>query len=67
MKILLRVVAPHFVAGATWVKRPGSDTWRCDARLTAPILRWMAGSNPEIVEEWISRNNYKYQWMRINE
>jgi len=59
--MLLRVVAPHFVAGATWIKING--VWRCDPKQTAPILRWMAGKDAKFVREWLKKKQYEYQWI----
>lgn len=59
--MLLRVEAPHFVAGATYVK--GERGWYCDPNRTAPILRWMAGKVPEEVAVWLKKKRYEYQWI----
>ena len=39
-RLLLRIVAPHFVAGAVW-ERTRDKGWRCVK--AAPILKWMQG------------------------
>jgi hypothetical protein len=59
MKRLLRVVAPHFVAGAVWEKH--SDEWRCTH--AAPILRWMIGKPPGHVLDVLLRKGYEWKWL----
>lgn len=59
---LLRVEAPHFVAGATFAKDPRGH-WRCIREETAPILRWMSGRTPRFIGEWLRRKGYPFLWM----
>lgn len=57
---LLRVTAPHFVAGAIW--RRDGPAWRCvDA---APILRWMVGKGAGEVKDYIARKGWAWEWLR---
>ncbi|RBB38885.1 hypothetical protein DPV79_16015 [Burkholderia reimsis] len=56
---LLRVTAPHFVAGAVWVRR--GDAWQCVH--AAPILAWMINKPRERVAEYLRRKRYKWEWL----
>lgn len=59
---LLRVVAPHFVAGAIW-SRDGAS-WRCTA--AAPILRWMIGMDAETMRRRrpsMERKGWTLEWV----
>lgn len=56
---LLRIEAPHFVAGAIWRKVDGE--WRCiDA---APIIRWMVGKDKSIAA-YLRKKGWMYQWLK---
>lgn len=55
----LRVIAPHFVAGAVWEKTPTG--WRC-AR-TAPLLKWMRRLTPAEARERLVRAGYEWAWL----
>jgi hypothetical protein len=57
---LLRVIAPHFVAGAVWERSGGG--WHC-AR-AAPVLRWMVASSPEATLDVLRRRHYAWEWLR---
>ncbi len=59
MTKLLRVTAPHFVAGAVW-QRIG-DAWMCVR--TAPILAWMAGKPWPDVRQKIARVRWFHEWL----
>ena len=59
---MLRIEAPHFVAGAIWELAPGG--WRCVPEETAPILRWMAGKDGRIVAQWLKRKAYIHSWSK---
>lgn len=52
---LLRVTAPHFVAGAIW----------CGGRCVkaAPILGWMHGKDASGVKEFMQRMGWEWQWI----
>lgn len=56
---LLRVIAPHFVAGAEWEKRP--DGWHCVR--AAPIISWMVGKEPAYVAAYLRRKGYAFEWV----
>jgi hypothetical protein len=58
-KRLLRVTAPHFVAGAVWELTPHG--WRC-AR-TAPLLNWMRRVKPAEAREALVRAGYEWAWL----
>ena len=58
---LLRVEAPHFVAGAIWLR----DPWRCiDA---APILKWMVGKPAPDVARYLQKKRWPYNWTPLAE
>lgn len=56
---LLRVEAPHFVAGAVFEKLGGK--YRCTH--AAPILRWMTSTDTRQIESYIKRKKWKYSWI----
>lgn len=56
---LLRIVAPHFVAGAEWVKV--GDEWECVR--AAPIIAWMVGKRPAFVRDYLRRKGYVFEWI----
>lgn len=56
---LLRVSAPHFVAGAIFVK--GEVGWKCVN--AAPIIHWMVGKSPEYLHRYIKRKGWKWEWL----
>ena len=55
MERLLRVIAPHFVAGAIWRGR--------ECIQAAPILRWMIGKQPASVAIYMTRKGWKWEWL----
>lgn len=57
---ILRVQAPHFVAGSVWKRTRGH--WRCTH--AAPIINWFTRVlHPEVVEGWLRQNHYAFQWL----
>lgn len=56
---LLRVEAPHFVAGAVWVRH--RDSWVCIE--AAPILRWMEVQTPAQTKAYLERKGWSYSWV----
>jgi hypothetical protein len=58
--MLLRVEAPHFVAGAVWVKIPG-QSWRCTE--AAPIIKWMVGKSPASCRTYLEKKRWSWKWM----
>lgn len=54
---LLRVEAPHFVAGAIYA----GDPWQCVR--AAPIIRWMVGKPPRETRAYLDRKGWKFQWI----
>jgi hypothetical protein len=56
---LLRVEAPHFVAGAIWQRSAGP--WVCTE--AAPILKWMINKSAESVRSYLERKGWKHQWL----
>lgn len=57
--MLLRVVAPHFVAGAEWEKRGG--VWVCVR--AAPIIRWMVGKTGAEIKKYLARRGWEWEWI----
>ena len=60
--MLLRVTAPHFVAGAIWVK---DNRWKCVE--AAPIIKWMIGKSPVEVQYYLNQRQWQYQWLHKKE
>lgn len=60
IKRLLRVSAPHFVAGATWEKDAGGN-WRCTK--AAPILSWMLRRDRTETESYLRKREWKLEWV----
>jgi hypothetical protein len=56
---LLRIEAPHFVAGALWKKH--NEEWQCFK--AAPILQWMVGKPVDEVKRYIDRKAWEYEWL----
>lgn len=63
-KTLLRVEAPHFVAGCVWVEGP--DGWHVDTKQCAPILMWVSGKNPNFIKTYIRSRGWRYQAMPVD-
>lgn len=59
MRKLLRVSAPHFVAGAVW--RKAGDGWECER--AAPIIKWMVGKSPSFVGQYLKEKGWRYEWI----
>lgn len=59
MERVLRVEAPHFVAGAVWVLE--GERWRCVT--AAPILRWMINKPPDEVKKYLSRRGWGWAFL----
>lgn len=59
MTRLLRVTAPHFVAGAEW--RRESGVWTCYR--SAPILRWMVGKSAESTARYLAVKGWRWEWL----
>lgn len=57
---LLRVTAPHFVAGAVFA-RDESGGWR--VRRTAPILGWMRGKSAGEIGAYLRRKGWRFEWL----
>lgn len=56
---LLRVEAPHYVAGAIW--RRTENAWECVR--AAPIIKWMVGKTPQQVASYLRTKGYKWEWL----
>jgi len=57
---ILRVEAPHFVAGSVWQRLPTG--WACTH--VAPILSWMNGKTLEQVDNHLTAKGWRYSWCR---
>ena len=58
---LLRIEAPHYVAGAIFKKV--NDDWRCVK--AAPIIKWMIGKSIKDISDYLSKKKFgwKHQWV----
>ncbi|BDU72314.1 hypothetical protein [Mesoterricola silvestris] len=59
---LLRVTAPHFVAGAVWTFK--GNAWVCTE--AAPILRWMVGLGAVAMAHRrpkLERKGWRFEWL----
>lgn len=56
---LLRVSAPHFVAGAIWEKR--GHAWHCTR--AAPILQWMGGMTAAQAGNYLAKKGWSFEWV----
>ena len=56
---ILRVEAPHFVAGAVWLD--GDVGWACVE--AAPIISWMWGKPSAEVQRYLNRKGWTYSWL----
>jgi len=56
---LLRVVSPHFVAGAVWERQEGE--WVCVH--AAYILYWMRRKSAGEVSRYLKRKGWEYAWI----
>ena len=57
--MLLRVVAPHFVAGAIYEKHNGQ--WRCVK--VAPIIKYLLKMSPDQAGDYIRKKRWSYRWL----
>lgn len=53
---LLRIEAPHYVAGISYKHR-----WFC--RPCAPILSWMVGKDRDFILDYLEYKGYKWEWL----
>lgn len=51
---LVRVVAPHFVAGAIFL--PQNGQWTCTE--AAPIIKWMIGKTDKEIKTYCTKKNW---------
>lgn len=58
---ILRVMAPHFDAGAVYVREGPGQPWRCVR--AAPIIRWLVGMDPADARERLDRVRYRWEWI----
>lgn len=59
-KKLLRITAPHFVAGCEWMKVNG--VWWCWR--TAPIIQYLQGKNADEVSGFLRAKGWAYEWVK---
>jgi len=57
MTVLLRIDAPHYVAGIIF--KDGK------AVRAAPIIKWMIGKEWNWVVAYINSKRFKYQWLAV--
>jgi hypothetical protein len=57
---LLRIEAPHFVAGALYAK-DDSGRWRCT--LAAPIVAYLWRLSPAEAKAYLDRKRWRYEWL----
>ena len=53
---ILRVVAPHYCAGAIFIDG------KCVK--AAPIIKWMVGKPPQETKRYLLKKGYKYEWIK---
>lgn len=58
--MILRVVAPHFVAGAVW-EINSKGIWECVA--AAPVISWMIGKPGQDTKRYIAKKKWDCQWI----
>lgn len=63
MTKLLRVVAPHFVAGAVFENKDG--VWRCTR--VAPIIKYIAKMKPKDIKAYFEKKGWEYAWVEDKE
>lgn len=56
--ILLRIEAPHYVAGIVF--KNGIATYEC-----APILKWMIGKEWNWIITYLNYKRFNYQWKTV--
>lgn len=57
---LLRIEAPHFVAGAIYAQ-DDAGRWRCV--LAAPIVAYLMRLSPFEARTYLERKGWKYEWI----
>ena len=58
---LLRVEAPHFVAGCEWIK--SGDSWKANQNACAPILKWIVKMSPIDARRHLISKGWKWEWI----
>jgi hypothetical protein len=53
---LLRVVAPHYCAGAVFKNG--------ECIRAAPIIKWMVGKPPSEIKRFLVNKGYQYEWVK---
>lgn len=56
---LLRIEAPHFVAGAIFENRDGG--WKCIK--AAPIIRYLCKMSPSEIKRYLDSKGWRYRWV----
>lgn len=59
--MLLRVTAPHFVAGAVYEKRGGE--WKCIA--AAPIIAYLLKLDAMSAGDYLTRKRWTFEWITL--
>lgn len=57
---LLRIEAPHFVAGVVFTRDP-HDGWVVSE--AAPICAWMIGKSNREIWQWLTGKGHRWQWL----
>lgn len=60
---LLRIDAPHFVAGAVFEERAG--IWKCV--MAAPIIGYLCKMTTKEIKRYLGYMGWKYEWVKVNE
>jgi len=56
---LLRIEAPHFVAGAIFENRDGE--WKCIK--AAPIIRYLCKTPSSEIKRYLDSKGWRYRWV----
>lgn len=56
---LLRIEAPHFVAGAIFENRDGG--WKCIK--SAPIIRYLCAMSSSEIKRYLDSKGWRYRWV----
>ena len=59
--MLLVVTAPHFVAGAVYVKR--GDRWHCIR--AAPIIAYLQKLDTASARDYLTRKRWTFEWLPL--
>ena len=60
---LLRIEAPHFVAGVVWLKV--GDAWTVER--AAPIVGYMQRMSAADVHDYMLRKRWRWDWVQLGQ